>query len=169
MFTSDACSIGGAAYYAGDWFYANWRIDFPSMSEKHINFKELFAVVLATRRWAHTWRDLHIVVYTDNQTTQHLINKATSRDHTVMAWLREIFWWSATCNLLLTARYIPGHANVISDTLSRLHEKRHQRNLIRVVPVCTIDIQNNVIVNCSGHMSQDCFLHLQEQWTSADC
>ena len=84
IFTSDACSTGGAAYFMGDWFYTNWRTDFTQMEDKHINLQELFTVVVATRRWASAWKDLHIVVYTDNQTTQFLINKGTSRDQTVM-------------------------------------------------------------------------------------
>lgn len=162
MFTTDACSFGGAAYYGGDWFYTNWRIDFPSIFQTHINMKELFTVVLATRRWADAWRDLHVVVYTDNQTTQHLINKATSRDPTVMSWLREIFWWSATRNFLLTARYIPGHKNVISDTLSRLHDRHHWQRLLSVVPLPTFqDPHGNISVNFYGHVTKECFAHLQ--------
>ena len=166
IFTTDACSVGGAAYFAGDWFYSNWHIDFPALAEKHINLKELFAVVLATRRWAHTWKDLRVVVYTDNQTTQHLLNKATSRDHIVMSWLREIFWLSATFNFHLTARYIPGHENVISDTLSRLHDKQHKQNLLHVVPIQSCqNLNGDTVVNFYGHVTEDCFAHLQELWT----
>ena len=48
---SDACTTGGAAFYNGDWLYANWSIDYPEVQNAHINIKELFTVLLAFRRW----------------------------------------------------------------------------------------------------------------------
>jgi len=29
VFSTDACSTGGAGHYYNDWFYTNWEIDFP--------------------------------------------------------------------------------------------------------------------------------------------
>jgi hypothetical protein len=51
VISTDACVTGGAAYYNTDWVYVNWMIDFPSVSDMHINLKELFTVLLALRRW----------------------------------------------------------------------------------------------------------------------
>ncbi len=166
IFTSDACSTGGAAFFAGDWFYSNWFKDFPQVEDMHINLKELFAVVLATRRWAHAWKDLHIVVYTDNQTTQFLLNKGTTKNDTAMTWLREMFWWSALYNFKLSARFIPGRLNVVSDTLSRLHDRHFQRTLLQVVPMQPRwEVDGTTVVNFHGHVTSSCFAHLLDEWS----
>ena len=126
--------------------------------------KELFSVVLAARRWASLWQDQHVVVYTDNQTTMFLINKASSRDSLVMAWLRELFWLSACHNFKITAKFIPGHENIISDTLSRLHDPSCLAKLPRIIPLGHQELVTHTI-NFYGHVSQRCFLRLQELWT----
>jgi hypothetical protein len=60
VISTDACLTGGAAYYNTDWFYVNWMIDFPSVSDVHINLKELFTVLLALRRWGHKWKNTYV-------------------------------------------------------------------------------------------------------------
>lgn len=121
-FATDACLAGGGASFYQDWFYCNWAIDMQHIADYHINLKELYTVFLSAKRWAHYWVNKHIVVYTDNTTTMYMINKGTSRNQVAMSWLRELFWLSACFNFHLTARYVPGKYNILSDAISRLDQ-----------------------------------------------
>lgn len=122
MFSSDACSNGGAAVFDNDWFYANWQVDYPNVYEQHINIKELYSVLLAARRWASAWQDKHLVVYTDSMVTMYMLNKGSSKNVFAMQCLRELFWISAVHNFHLSARHISGVDNIDSDFISRLDE-----------------------------------------------
>ena len=116
-------AAGGGAYYA-DWFYANWAMDCPEVLHMHINLKEIFTVFLASIRWAKAWRNQHIIVYSDNMATVHMINKGSTKNTVVMDWLRHLFWLSAVYNFHLNARHVKGVDNGVSDFLSRLvHSK----------------------------------------------
>lgn len=121
-FSTDACLRGGGGEYYADWFYYHWETDFPEVAELHINLKELFTVYLASIRWAQSWRNKHIIVYSDNATTVFMINKGTTKNSVAMVWLRHLFWLSVQYNFQLTARHIKGKDNVMSDVISRLDE-----------------------------------------------
>ena len=121
-FSTDACPVGGGGHFGDDWFYVNWKLDYPEFPSSHINELEIFTVLLGLRRWRtglsmRRW----IVNYTDNNVMKLWLNKGTSRFPQVMASLREIFWLSAVNNSHLMSRYIPSKANVVADTLSHLH------------------------------------------------
>ena len=115
-------SFTAGCFFREDWLYCNLTVDFPSPIALHINFKETVAVVLAAYRWASSWTNHHVIVYTDNMATVSIINKGTTKNPVVMVFLRLLFWLSATYNFRITARYIRGCDNVIADSISRLHE-----------------------------------------------
>ena len=152
IFSSDACSKAGGAVYMTDWFYANWELDYPAVSELHINIQELFSVLLAARRWSSAWQNKHLVVYTDSQCTMYMINKGSSKNIVAMGYLRELFWLSATYNFHMTSRHIPGTENSLSDFVSRLHEHSDWYNQVHW---CGLD------ANILRHMSSSSFMYLQ--------
>ena len=117
---SDSCGTGMGAVCQGDWLFADWEADIPELADKHINFKEASAVVIATRRWAHTWEGKHVEFLIDNQAAMHMINKGTTADADMMVILREMFWWAAECNFTYSASYLAGESNILADTASRL-------------------------------------------------
>lgn len=119
---TDACTQGCAGYYAGDYFYTNWDLDFPEMSNEHINIKETMAVILSALRWGQLWCNKTVTVYTDNMTTKCAINKGSSKNSLLMYFLRELFWLSAIFNFDIKAKFIPGRLNNIADSASRLNE-----------------------------------------------
>ena len=151
--TSDACTTGGAAVFKNDWFYVNWEVDLPSYSSEHINIKELLAIVIAARRWAHAWTNQRIVVYTDSMCVMYMINKGSSTNTVAMCLIRELFWISVTFNFILTARHIRGADNVVSDFLSRLEQHPAWP---AALPYFHLDYHN-----MSCHMSHKCFIYLQ--------
>ena len=52
---TDASPAGGGCCWRNDWLYINWAVDFPNICPLHINYKETFMVLQATKRWAPSW------------------------------------------------------------------------------------------------------------------
>ena len=119
---TDACNAAAGMAYNGDWSYVNWLCDFPQVADWHINYKETLAIIIASFRWAPMWKNSHVQVFTDNVTAKAIINKGTSRNPSIMPFIRRLFWLSAFFNFKITAKYIPGSMNCLADTVSRLHE-----------------------------------------------
>jgi hypothetical protein len=57
---------------------------------------------------------------TDNAALVDIINKATSRDFTVMIFVRQLVLACLNFNIVFRARHVPGVKNVFADSLSRL-------------------------------------------------
>ena len=170
-FSTDACLEGGAAYYKGDWFYCNWKTDFPKIADMHINFKELYVVYLAAMKWHAQWRNKYIVVYTDNITAKACINKGSCRNETAMVWLRDLFWLSAVYNFRLSARYIPGKDNFAADAISRINCVKY---LFRAMPYirscmlkCSVCECSCPMISCDQHISDKTFKSLQVMWENS--
>ncbi|CAC5404417.1 unnamed protein product [Mytilus coruscus] len=119
---TDACKTGAGGVFGTDWFYVNWKEDFPFAQTLHINEQEAFAVALAAKRWAKCWQNKRVYIYCDNSSTVGCINKSTSKNKLLMSFLRKLFWMSATNNFHLVAIHLPGKQNDMADAVSRLHE-----------------------------------------------
>ena len=117
---SDSCSTGMGVVSRGDWLFVDWEAELPEIANLHINYKEAAAVVLATRKWAHSWENKLVVFYIDNQAAMHMLNKCSTADKTMMQLLREMFWWSVEFNFTFKAVYLEGKHNLLADTVSRL-------------------------------------------------
>lgn len=120
---TDACSAGAGGHWGYSWFYLNWEVDCPDALNLHINEQEVLAVAFAAHYWAHHWANKRILIFSDNAVTVSALNKGTSRNNTVMRFLRYMFWLSAKYNFHITARHIKGTHNDRADTISRLHER----------------------------------------------
>ena len=118
---TDACYEAAGAFYNGDWLYYNFSIESFLLSDLHINYKEVLAVVLAAERWAPLWANKHVIIKCDNQAAVGILNKGTTKNGFIMNLLRSLFWLSAKFNFRITAQFIEGKKNVIADALSRMH------------------------------------------------
>lgn len=165
QFSTDACTDGGGGYYCTDWFYVNWHANAPNIAKAHINVKELYTVGLAAERWAPYWANSHIVVHTDNITTMAAINKGTTRCAHMMPILRRLFWLSAVHNFYLTARYIKGVDNIVSDSLSRLHCPSHLQRACSWFPRDCFVVNDLCCFDMFGHTPYASFAYLQEMYT----
>ena len=119
---TDSCKSAAGGVYDGDWFYLNWDVDWPQISNMHINVKEAMAVYLAVYRWAPLWRNKRIIIQSDNKTTVAAIRRGTSQNPFLMSALRNLFWLSAQYNFHITSKYICGISNTVADAASRIHE-----------------------------------------------
>lgn len=130
---TDACNKGAGSFCHGDWIYTNWKRDLPEAELIHINYKEVMAVVIATKRWCRQWTNCDIVVCTDSVVTKAIINKGTCKNNLVMGHLRHLFWLSVKHNFRLRAIHVPGAINFIADSVSRLHEKGQYLHLLSLL------------------------------------
>ncbi|CAG2234983.1 unnamed protein product [Mytilus edulis] len=105
---TDACRSGAGGFFDNDWFYVNWQCDFPFAENLHINELEALSVVFAARRWAKAWQNKRVLIFCDNVTTVSCLNKCSSRNATLMSYLRELFWLSASNNFHIKAVHIAG-------------------------------------------------------------
>ena len=98
------------------WFHLQWPTSWASM---HISPKELAPIVIAIAVWDAGWAGQRICCYSDNMAVVYTINKESARDPQLMRLLRALFFLSATFNVTITARHIPGVQNASADALSR--------------------------------------------------
>ena len=119
---TDACSEAGRAFCNGNWFYVHWPTDVPRLSPHHINTKELATVIMVAQVWCRTWANHHVVIHTDSQMTDAVINNGTARNSTCLELLKHLASLALQFNFTISAAYIPGVENIVADTISRLHE-----------------------------------------------
>ena len=124
LFTDAAPSIGFGGYYQGRWFASAWSPEFlaftPPSAHPSSALHELFPIVVAAILWGHEWSQRSILIHSDNQGTVDIINKGRSNSPCIMPFLRRLIWTSVTHQFIIRAAHIPGHHNLISDSLSRL-------------------------------------------------
>ncbi len=83
-------------------------------------FWSFFPIVLSVILWGHLIRNHLILFYTDNAALVEIINKTTSRDPTVMIFVRQLVLAWLKFNILFRAKHVPGAKNTLADALSRL-------------------------------------------------
>ena len=160
---TDACTIGGAGVFEGDWFYVNWQQDCPEMANLHINYKEALCVVLAARRWAPWWCNKKIVVYTDSMVARGMLAKARAKDSCMVTALKELFMLSAIYNFQIIPRYIVGKDNLLADRISRIHDVNAVLDLLSLFPLYGMGALNCDVYNNFHHMSEVTLCSLYKQ------
>ena len=119
LFT-DASNEGWGAHF-GD--YMAKGVWLESESALHINLLELKAVLLALKRFERLCCNQIVLVCTDNTTVVSYINKEGGmKSGSLCALLWRLMLWCNQRQIVLRARHIPGHLNVIADKLSRLNQ-----------------------------------------------
>ena len=123
---TDASNEGAGMICDNDWSYINWVRDAAFASAKHINIKETLSAISAVYKWAHKFRNKHIIIYTDSMTTRAILNKGAARESFIMYHLRNVFWLSVLYDFTIECKHIAGTTNIFADSVSRLHECGHR-------------------------------------------
>ena len=166
-YSTDACNVGGAGYFQNDWFYVNWAVDYPDIAQKPIWMKELFTVLVSARRWAPFWKAKHVHVHCDNSPSVFMINKGTTKDALAMSWLRELFWLSVKYEFYVTAKFISGKDNFLSDMISRMHDVDFMFKACLVLNMQPIVYNNgDFVFNVYNNMSYNSYTFLQSVFRS---
>jgi hypothetical protein len=95
--------------------------------KKHINWKEMYAVLYAFLMWHPHWENGELLVHCDNDTVVDAINKRSIRGPTITP-LQTLLLIAALFNITISAIWIPTASNSIADALSR-HDFKRLANL----------------------------------------
>ena len=118
FFTDAAPSVGFGGFYQGQWFADAWPVQFEQLSPSSA-LSEIYPIVAACHVWGPLWCRKRIAVLCDNEAVVEIINKGRSAIPDIMMFMRRLTWLSVTHNFIITARHVPGHSNLIADSLSR--------------------------------------------------
>jgi ribonuclease HI len=114
---TDASNLGWGAYLEGSWALGLW---FPLQQKEHINLLEMKAVHLALSHLRTTLHLKSLVLATDNTTVvAYLKNQGGTHCFSLYSFCREILLLCSELQIQLVVRHIPGHLNVLADTVSR--------------------------------------------------
>ena len=116
LFTDAASTVGFGAVFGAKWFHGIWP---PSCKGKNIALLELYPICLALYMWGPYLANKCITMHCDNQAIVAILNSSTSKDSEIMVLVRKIVLLCMTKNILIHAVYIPSHANLLCDLLSR--------------------------------------------------
>jgi hypothetical protein len=97
---------------------------------KHINYKEMLAILTAFRLWLPKFSCKHIAIHTDNTAVYHGLNKRSIRGP-AMEPLREITLLAALHDITFSAHWIPTADNLLADLLSR-------RQFAKIAELCPL-------------------------------
>jgi hypothetical protein len=101
---------------------------------KHINYKEMLAVLTAFRLWLPKFSGKNIAIHTDNTAVYHGLNKRSMRGP-AMEPLREITLLAALHDITFSAHWISTSDNLLADLLSR-------RQFAKIADLCPLLSQN---------------------------
>lgn len=114
---TDASSKGWGILFQSQWCFGRWPESW--IHETHINIKEVFPIVLAIELFAEQLQNSCILFHCDNQTAVAAVNNMTSKETTIMKYLRKLVIKTMEYNILCRAEYIPGKIKTLADHLSR--------------------------------------------------
>ncbi|XP_063059122.1 uncharacterized protein LOC134452589 [Engraulis encrasicolus] len=129
LYTDAAPSVGFGGFHKGEWFADKWPEEFlvfTSGYESSALF-EMYPIVVACVLWGSGWRRKRITFFCDNAAVVAIINKGRSKCPKLMALVRRLTWQSVIGNFVFSAAHVPGHSNVMADSLSRLQLQEFRR------------------------------------------
>ena len=126
LFT-DSSDVAAAGYFHGAWFVVPFVYEFRELKDMSINWRELFAVVIAAGTFGPQWRGKRIMFHCDNMCVVEVVNSGTCRSDRIMDLVRKLFFVCAKYDFELSMCYINTHVNDIADALSRLQFDRFRQ------------------------------------------
>ena len=120
--------LGFGAYCGTEWSWGRWDTSFCEQVKPSIEYLELYAVLVMVLNWIKIFENKRMVLFCDNQSVVHMINKNSSRCKNCMVLMRMLVAESLLWNVRVYAKYVNTKDNGKADALSRLDFKRF-RNL----------------------------------------
>ena len=150
----DACLTGCGAV-AGDQFYAAPFPDRVLRVEHPIAHLEMLNIVVAVKVWRARWAGWTVQIFCDNLNSVHALQSGKSRDSFMRSCAREVFLYTAACDIDIQVCHRPGLEMLWADALSREHTHERYAAQVRqdphlskatrvVVPSEAFDIKNDL-------------------------
>jgi hypothetical protein len=125
LFT-DACKLGYAGYFHGQWFQAEWPpgLNLGLENDLSMTFCELYPIIVSAILWGKSWASKRLLFHCDNIGTVFAINKGRSKSTQVMQLMRRLVLVAAQYSFAYSAIHVPGVENGVADSLSRFQMSR---------------------------------------------
>ena len=116
--TSDASGSWGCGEVtdSGQWFQVQWP---ESWAEIAIAAKEMVPVVISAAIWGVQWAKCRVLVRSDNMAVVHCLTTGTARNPLLMHLLRCLHFVTASHQIDIVSRHVPGVLHTAADALSR--------------------------------------------------
>ena len=112
---TDASDHGYGAYWAGRWLSGSWSLP---QRRRDIQWRELYAVLVAATAWGAHWARKRLLVHCDNQAVVHIWHTGTTKHKALMCLVRALFYVAVSNNFTVLLQHIAGVDNGIADALS---------------------------------------------------
>ena len=119
MFT-DASDKAAAAIYGQKWTVLEFSKENAWMAKKSIQWRELFAVILALSTFGALLQDSDLVMQIDNQSMQLAILSGKSSEPELMGMIRSLYYYTSIYNINYTTLHLFSAENSAADAASRL-------------------------------------------------
>ena len=136
LFT-DASDLGAGMVLGNRWSMFRFAGTHDWMKYKSIQWRELFAVVLALATFGPLLRYRDVLMNIDNQAIQISVAQGKSKEPELMAMIRAIYFYTSIHNITYQTVFVPGAQNHAADACSRLDVDRLRRCVPRAELVMT--------------------------------
>ena len=120
-FLTDAAKsdkLGLGCIFGRHWLHKTWD-GFIAEADPSIEYLELYALAVGVDLWGHEFHNKRVIIYCDNMSVVHMLNKSTANCVNCMVLIRLLVLNSLKYNFRLFARHEKGIDNVGADLLSR--------------------------------------------------
>ena len=121
---TDASDKGYGCYFKGHWCQGHFPKIKLQSGECSINWRELFAVVMALSIWGSDFSYKRLLIHCDNQSVVHILQKGSSKSKAMMHLVRSLVFVCMKHNIDFKIEYINTHCNDIADALSRFENDK---------------------------------------------
>lgn len=118
--------LGVGGVYESRWFSGTLKLScLAGIADKlTIQIAELFSVFLSLRLWMSHIQNRRVVLFCNNDSVVHMINRSSSSCRVCMMMIRYITLWSMYHNVRVFATHVRTELNTESDLLSRNEVQR---------------------------------------------
>lgn len=113
--------LGIVGRFGKFWFAAQQKRD--QVLDPHgllnIQVAELYSIFLALFLWIEKLSNRRVVIFTDNESVMHMLNRSSSSCRVCMKMIRLITLWSMTHNTRVFGMHVGTKQNTRADLLSR--------------------------------------------------
>ena len=120
LFTDSSDQVA-AGYFNGAWFIVPFAYEFFELRSTSINWRELFAIVVAAETFGKYWNSKRIMFHCDNMCVVEVIKSGTCRSDRIMDLVHKLFFICAKHDFEVS---MCTKDNDIADALSRLQFER---------------------------------------------
>ena len=126
-FYTDSSDLAAAGYMNGAWFVVPFVYEYQELKNFSINWREMFAIVVAASTFGPQWRGKRIMFHCDNMCVVEVVTHGSCRSDRMMDLVRKLFFSCAKYDFELSMCYVNTKVNDIADALSRLQFDRFRK------------------------------------------